>query len=396
LKIGYKFKDAYGDTITIDESNQGKYPYAIFYEDLTLDHLSVLDFSNADVNFDDFKYREKNFEEKDVMQSKTAPNVADTIKDNTGAIHKINLTYGDLSNNKRSFYKSNFDNANLSEATLKGNFDIASFKGANLSKANLTGASINGVNSFAGANLEDVIANGVSFVNTILKGVKSLKDAELNNANLYCVDLTGANLTRANLTNANLNGANLSDTDLTGATLTNAILNGANLSDTDLTDATLTNAIFTKKTQYSVGTKGLSDAQKWQMTLVVTFKEKLKPAKDAIATLVIQMKEARVEVDAIKDTKPDPQVVKAKGFFITASQSIDSLKTAIDIAKSSADLPKIKIEASKAQAAVNNLKTEVDAIKDDATDEKIVSSKTEVGKVKISMDAGVAEINRIK
>ena len=179
--------------------------------------------------------KKKIYKKKVIIQPRTSLNLSNKIKDNAGADHPINVTYEDLANNKRSFYKSNFDNANLSGATLKGNFNIASFKNANLSGANLTGASINGVNSFAGANLEGVIANGVSFVNTILKGAKSLKVAQLQKSNLYKVDLTSADLTGANLENANLDS-----TKLVGVKLTNT---------------TLKNAIFTSRTQYSTGTK---------------------------------------------------------------------------------------------------------------------------------------------
>ena len=367
LKIGYKFKDAYGDTITIDESNQEKYPYAIFYEDFTLDHLSILDFSDADVDVDDFKYTEKIYEEEVVIQSRAAPNPADKIKDNDGQDHPINVTYGDLSNNKRSFYKSNFDNANLSEATLKGNFNIASFKNANLSGANLTGASINGVNSFAGANLKDVIADGVSFVNTILKGVGSLQNAKLEKSNLYKVDLTNANLAGTNLTNANLNGANLSDVNLTGATLTDAI--------------------FTKKTQFSDGTKGLSDPQKAQMTLVVTFQDVLVEAKAAILTLVTQMTKAGAEVNAIKDSKPDRQVIKARTAVTTLNTAVDTLSTA---AASAVDLTALTSQIDAVQIAFVNVKTEVNAITDIASDTNIKAAKDAVAYLETTVINGLA------
>ncbi|BAZ45292.1 pentapeptide repeat protein [Chondrocystis sp. NIES-4102] len=82
----------------------------------------------------------------------------------------------------------------------------------------------------------------------------SLKNADLRKANLYQSDLSGANLTDANLSycnlrNANLSNANLSNTKLVSANLSMACLRKANLNNADLTKANLRSD--TPEKQYS-------------------------------------------------------------------------------------------------------------------------------------------------
>ena len=57
--------------------------------------------------------------------------------------------------------------------------------------------------------------------------VKTIREANLSDADLSDANLSGANLNGANLRDANLNGANLSDADLRGANLSGAELNCA-------------------------------------------------------------------------------------------------------------------------------------------------------------------------
>jgi hypothetical protein len=84
------------------------------------------------------------------------------------------------------------------------------------------------------ANLE-----GANLYNADLTG------AYLQGANLTGANLEAANLSGANLTGAYLHGANLSGADLTGAYLHGTNLSGANLTDANLSGANLTRAILT-------------------------------------------------------------------------------------------------------------------------------------------------------
>ena len=125
----------------------------------------------------------------------------------------------------------NFIHGSLNEACFLGwNLELADLfcaelSGADFRKANLTGANL------TCANLTDAYLTGANLTNT------NLKSADLRNA-----DLTYANLTDAYLTYANLRKANLSSADLTDADLTYANLRKVNLSSADLTDADLSSA----------------------------------------------------------------------------------------------------------------------------------------------------------
>ncbi len=311
--------------------------------------------------------KKKNFEEEVVIQSRAAPNPADKIKDNDGQDHPINATYGDLSKNKRSFYKSNFDNANLSQATLKGNFNIASFKNANLSGANLTGASINGVNSFAGANLKDVIANGVSFVNTILKGVGSLQNARLEKSNLYKVDLTSADLTGANLDNANLNG-----TKLVGVKLTNAILR---------------NAIFTSRTQYSTGTK-------WPEGFTVPNELTKAGIFEDIKLLALELENKMIEVVGAVNKKFNDHRSEVNTLVNHISQEINLLKTKIDTVQND-NMNEITVKAFEVTQAVKILRDALDTIDDNRNDTNIGQLKQKVNALEecsLELEVAIDEI----
>ena len=87
--------------------------------------------------------------------------------------------------------------------------------------------------------------------NTIKKTVE--------NANLRCADLTGANLRDANLTGADLRGANLRDADLTDANLTDAYLRGADLTDANLEQIPILNTLSVNEyiKKYNIKTDGL-------------------------------------------------------------------------------------------------------------------------------------------
>jgi len=93
----------------------------------------------------------------------------------------------------------------------------ANLEGANLYNADLTGAYLQGANLW-GADLTDANLNGSN-----LEGAK-LSGANLSFANLYGADLTGAYLHGACLSGAYLGYANLEGANLTRAILTNTIL----------------------------------------------------------------------------------------------------------------------------------------------------------------------------
>ncbi len=89
------------------------------------------------------------------------------------------------------------------------------------------------------------------------------RESQLENANFYMADLTGASFKGANLAGANLAGANLAGADLRDAILTSAnmlvadlngaILNGANLSGArNLTAEQFNTAIYNHETQIDI------------------------------------------------------------------------------------------------------------------------------------------------
>ena len=85
------------------------------------------------------------------------------------------------------------------------------------------------------------------YTNNLIKGVETLRgadlrDANLRSANLRGTDIQGADLRNANLRNADLRSANLWGANLWGADLRSADLRGADLRDTDLRDTYLRGA----------------------------------------------------------------------------------------------------------------------------------------------------------
>ena len=112
-------------------------------------------------------------------------------------------------------------------------------------RANLINANLSGVN-LTGVDLSEADLNGVNLSNadlryTNLRGA-NLSGADLNNANLRNADLRGADLRDANLWNVNLRNADLKYANLRGINLRNYNLKYANLSNTNLMDADLGDA----------------------------------------------------------------------------------------------------------------------------------------------------------
>lgn len=120
-------------------------------------------------------------------------------------------------------------------------------KKANLYNVNLRGADLQGVHlqyaNLYGANLRDVILRNAHLCNADLRGV-NLRDANLQGADLQCINLRSANLCDANLRDvnlrgANLCGANLQDTDMWGADLRDVNLRNVNLRGANLENTKL-------------------------------------------------------------------------------------------------------------------------------------------------------------
>jgi uncharacterized protein YjbI with pentapeptide repeats len=123
---------------------------------------------------------------------------------------------------------------------------------ADLARVNLTGAKLTGAH-LAGADLTEAELLGVDLSYADLTGAY-LAGADLTGAYLYATNLTGADLTstdggltpadlsNANLTRATLSRADLTDANLDGANLTSADVSFANLSRANLTRANLTRA----------------------------------------------------------------------------------------------------------------------------------------------------------
>ncbi|MDC0166377.1 pentapeptide repeat-containing protein [Gammaproteobacteria bacterium] len=97
--------------------------------------------------------------------------------------------------------------------------------GANLSGANLTGTRLTN-NNLTGANLSKVRLNTGNLSNS------NLRSADLSHANLFRVHLVGADLT-----DADLRGTNLDLVNLTGATLTGVIADSSTVCTEETWDA---------------------------------------------------------------------------------------------------------------------------------------------------------------
>ena len=102
----------------------------------------------------------------------------------------------------------------------------ADLRQADLHHVNLTGADLRQA-SFHEANLAEAILRRVNAV-----------QGDFLNADMCHADLRGANLRNAVLTRANLYRADLRQADLSGASLDAATLTGAHLADVNWTDAT--------------------------------------------------------------------------------------------------------------------------------------------------------------
>ena len=118
----------------------------------------------------------------------------------------------------------------------------ANLYGVDLSGANLSHADLYGVD-LSGANLSHADLTGANLSGASLSGSSlsraDLRDACLCHTNLSDVNLTRANLSRANLYRAKLSGASLYRADLTGANLSRADLYGASLYGANLYGANL-------------------------------------------------------------------------------------------------------------------------------------------------------------
>jgi uncharacterized protein YjbI with pentapeptide repeats len=113
----------------------------------------------------------------------------------------------------------------------------ANLREANLSKINLSGAILNRANlkgaDLSFANLSEADLSRVNFSKA------NLSYAYLNSAYLHRANLIGANLNRAYLSDASLGGANLSNANLNRVTLIRASLMGVTLCRANLSKANL-------------------------------------------------------------------------------------------------------------------------------------------------------------
>lgn len=127
-----------------------------------------------------------------------------------------------------------------------------SLKDANLDRANLIGAYLDEAN-LCGASLWEAKLNGAKLSKTNLSKVyleganligASLWDADLGNGALSWVNFSGAHMWKANFSGAHLEGANLSNVDLEGANLSGTYLYKADFSGAKLEDANLSGSFL--------------------------------------------------------------------------------------------------------------------------------------------------------
>ncbi len=106
-----------------------------------------------------------------------------------------------------------------------------------------------GIRHFPGSNLEQAELYQVDLPRIVLVGAKlseiDLWGSDLRDADLRYTDLRGANLIEAKLAGVNLSGSNLTDADLIGSDLTGAVLRKACLCNSDLSGADLVGADLT-------------------------------------------------------------------------------------------------------------------------------------------------------
>ncbi|SFD67226.1 pentapeptide repeat-containing protein [Pseudoalteromonas denitrificans] len=133
-------------------------------------------------------------------------------------MHEINLS-GAFFNNS-DLNDLNFDNANLSHCS----FDRSYISNCSFFNTNLNGAFLDEV------SIDDT---DFSHANLAFSSIKNtdLEKAQLTWANLTGAQLTGTNLTEANLTRAKLTGANLTGANLTNTKMTNTTTKGTVFKD---------------------------------------------------------------------------------------------------------------------------------------------------------------------
>jgi uncharacterized protein YjbI with pentapeptide repeats len=132
---------------------------------------------------------------------------------------------------------------------------VLELHGADLSEANLIGISLSGsdqytaepivanlsLTNFSGANLSRAGLDRATLIMADLFGA-NLSSATMMESNLHWANLSGANLSGSYLFRANLGEVDLTEADLSGADLSEAYLGLANLSGADLSGANLSGA----------------------------------------------------------------------------------------------------------------------------------------------------------
>ena len=130
---------------------------------------------------------------------------------------------------------------------------------AELPEANLSGLRLSGT-AFSEANLSRANLSGASLRNTTFFQARlsaaNLSGADLSRSNLRAAQAAGANFSDAKLIGADLVKANLVEADLSGADLTRADFTGADLTRADFKGANLANARWTDGMRCTEGSRG--------------------------------------------------------------------------------------------------------------------------------------------
>ncbi len=229
-------------------------PIPVFY---SIEPKSVLrEINDRPVNLVGFDLSNTDLKQSDLMNAHlvrtdlSGANLNQAIL--TGAdLRTSNLRGTDLS-------VTNIQSANLENADLTGaDLYAADFNGANLNGARLTGTKLNDTDLSA-SNLDGVISGQMIFDNrggifepitlpsdwNIINGYLIGPKANLSDAQLSDIDLTGFNLSGTDLNGADLSGTNLSKVNLQGANLQGANLSETTLAGADFTGADLSRAII--------------------------------------------------------------------------------------------------------------------------------------------------------
>ena len=141
-------------------------------------------------------------------------------------------------------------NVNWSDCQMEGSvFDEADLRNARMRNVNLTGSSIKNTN----LSHSDLAYGNYSLVN--------FQYSNLSNSNLLGSVLRNANLSNTNMLNANLSfavlqGTNLAYANLQNAILSNADLSGANITGINLSGAKLANTIWVDQRICSIDSVG--------------------------------------------------------------------------------------------------------------------------------------------